>query len=82
MLEEKRPGLYETKMATVLQTEEKWKRTKVKKRQMFHCGILPSKNLFEAKCVSQSLSTCPRHTNLSSRAGERENSCGNAGHSM
>ena len=53
-----------------------------KKRQMFHSGILPSKNLFEAKCVSQSLSTCPRHTNLSSRAGERENSCGNAGHSM
>ena len=50
----------------------KMRKDKSEKRQKFHCGILPSKNLFEAKCVSQSLSTCPRHTNLSSRAGERE----------
>ena len=43
MLEEKRPGLYETKMATVLQTEEKWKRTKVKKDKCFTVESYPRK---------------------------------------
>ena len=72
---EKKKGLYKfwiilNKNSHSVTEWRKRERTKVKKRQMFHCGILPSKNLFEAKCVSQSLHCCRLQAVYSSVTGK------------